>query len=403
MQVKQLESGEVRGSRWLKQPLLRLARNLRAFDAVNSSSWRDQRLLILCYHGIADGEENQWNGELFLSRATFSERMESLHRRHCAVLSLNEAIDKLYSGKLPKRAVTITFDDGFANFHANALPILKKYGYPATVYLSTWYSEHSALPVFPVTCSFLLWKARGQIRSGMDIPGVPSELDLRTTESRESAALRIINHAAEKEYSGKTKDELLSRLAAALGEDFEQLRKQRTLNLMTPEEILEVSRAGIAIEMHSRSHRIPDQRHHFERDLRRNADHIQEWTGIAPSHFCYPSGLVAPHWVEWLRQFPVKSAVTCTAAFASAGDDAMLLPRYVDGSRASALEFESWISGFAPIVARKAGMRMPSEYAGAPSPLKARAANVTAPLSQPVSTPPSDPAPDWPMRSKESA
>jgi peptidoglycan/xylan/chitin deacetylase (PgdA/CDA1 family) len=403
MQVKQLESGEVRGSRWLKQPLLRLARNLRAFDAAHSSSWRDQRLLILCYHGIADGDENQWNGDLFLSRSTFSERMESLKRRHCAVLSLSEAIDGLYAGKLPKRAVTITFDDGFADFHGNALPILKKYGYPATVYLSTWYSEHFTLPVFPVTCSFLLWKARGQVRMGLDIPGVPSELDLRTTGGRESSALSIINFAAEKEYSGKAKDELLSRLAAALGEDFEVLRKQRTLNLMSPEEIHEVSRSGVAIEMHSRSHRIPNQRQRFERDLRRNADHIREWTGVAPSHFCYPSGLVAPHWVEWLREFPVKSAVTCTAAIASAGDDAMLLPRYVDGSRASALEFESWISGFAPIVARKAAMRMPAEGAAAASQLKACAANVTAPLAPPVSTPPSDRGPDWPMHSKESA
>ena len=403
VEVKQLESGEVRGSRWFKEPLLRLARNLRAFDAAHSSSWRDQRLLILCYHGIADGDENHWNGDLFLSRATFTERMESLKRRHCAVLPLNEAIDRLYAGKLPKRAVTITFDDGFANFHANALPILKKYDYPATVFLSTWYSEHSTLPVFPVTCSFLLWKARGQMRMGLDIPGVPAELDLRTPEGRESAALSIINYAAEKEYSGNAKDELLSRLAAALGEDFEQLRRQRTLNLMNPEEILQVSRSGVAIEMHSRSHRIPNQRHRFERDLRRNADHIREWTGVAPSHFCYPSGLVAPHWVEWLREFPVKSAVTCTAAFASAADDAMLLPRYVDGSRASALEFESWISGFAPIVARKAAMRMPSDYPAEPSVLTAGAANVTAPLSRPVSTPPSDRAPDWPMRSKESA
>ena len=400
MEVKQLESGEVRGSRWFKQPLLRLARTLRAFDAAHSSSWRDQRLLILCYHGISDGDEAQWNGDLFLSRAAFSERMESLKRRHCAVLSLNEAIDRLYACTLPKRAVAITFDDGFANFYSSALPILRKYDYPATVYLSSYYSEHSTLPVFPVTCSYLLWKARGQIRMGVGIPGVPAELDLRTTESRESAALSIMNYAAEKEYSGHAKDELLVRLAAALGEDFEQLRQQRTLSLMNPEEISEVSRSGVSIEMHSRSHRILNQRRRFERDLRRNADQIREWTGVAPSHFCYPSGLVTPHWVDWLREFPVKSAVTCAAAFASAADDTMLLPRYVDGSRASALEFESWISGFAPIVGRKAAMRMPCDSA-APSLVKA--ANVTAPLSQPVSTPPSDPAPDWPMRSKESA
>jgi peptidoglycan/xylan/chitin deacetylase (PgdA/CDA1 family) len=324
--------------------------------------------------------------------------MESLKRHRCSVLSLSEAIDRLYDCTLPKRAVAITFDDGFANFHSNALPILGKYDFPATVYLSTYYSEHSDLPVFPVACSYLLWKARGQIRIGLDIPGVPAELNLRTSEARESAALHIINYAAEREYSGKAKDELLSRLAAALGEDFEELRARRVLSLMTPEEIHQVSRSGVSIEMHSRSHRILNQRHRFERDLRRNADQIREWTGVAPSHFCYPSGLVAPHWVEWLREFPVRSAVTCAAAFAAPGDDAMLLPRYVDGSRSSVLEFESWVSGFAPIVAGKVGMRMPA--ASVPALFKENVAKVTVPLSQPVSTPPSDPAHDWPMRSK---
>jgi peptidoglycan/xylan/chitin deacetylase (PgdA/CDA1 family) len=389
----------VRGPRWLKQPLLRLARHLKAFDAAHGSAWRDQRLLILCYHGVSDGDECEWDRDLFLCRSLFAERMESLHRRQCAVLSLNEAIDKLYSGSLPKRAVAITFDDGFANFHSNALPVLQRYGFPATVYLSTWYSEHANLPVFPVACSYLLWKARGQIRSGIDIPGVPAELDLRTPARREAAALAIINHAAGHEYSGKAKDEILSRLAERIGEDFEALRQGRAMSLMNPAELGEVSRAGIAIEMHSRSHRIPNFRDCFEKDLQRNADQIREWTGVAPSNFCYPSGLVAPHWVDWLREFPVKSAVTCAPAFASTADDRLLLPRYVDGSRSTSVEFESWLSGFTPIVGRKAAMRMPVSAAAA-LPSLVQSAATSSPSG---STPPSDPARDWPMRSKESA
>lgn len=392
----------MRGSRWLKQPLLGLARQLRAFDVAHCSAWRERRLLILCYHGIADGEETEWNGDLFITRARFAARLESLRQHHCSVLSLGEAIDRLYKCDLPTRAVVITFDDGFANFYSNALPILKKFGFPATVYVSTYYSEHANLPVFPVACSYLLWKARGQIRTGLDIAGVPAKLDLRTSEGRESAARTIINYAEEKDHSGKAKDELLSRLAAALGEDFDELRERRALSLMTPQEILGASRSGVSIEMHSRSHRIPNLRNRFELDLRRNADQIKEWTGVTPSHFCYPSGLVAPHWVEWLREFPVKSAVTCTPAFACSSDDAMLLPRYVDVSRSSVLDFESWLSGFAPIVRRRAAMRMPGGVAG-PELFTAAAATVTAPISPPVATPPSDPGRDLPMRSKGSA
>lgn len=322
--------------------------------------WRDQRLLILCYHGLGTGDESEWNGDLFLRASTFTERMESLRRHNCNVLSLDKAIDALFRSSLPKRAVVITFDDGFANFHSHALPILRKYNFPATVYLSSYYAEHHDLPVFPVACSYLLWKARGQMRSGLNLRGLPETLDLRSAETREAAARQIIS-SAENELTGSQKDELLLRLAELLGQDFEALRTQRTCSLMNPEELSEASRSGVSIEMHSRSHRILNDRRDFKRDLQRNADRIKDWTGVAPSHFCYPSGLVAPHWVEWLREFPVKSAVTCTPAFCSADNDALLLPRYVDGSRSSSIEFESWITGFAPLVARKAAMRMPVE------------------------------------------
>ena len=56
------------------------------------------------------------------------------------VLSLEEALAALYSnarlgGK--RHAVVLTFDDGYQNFADYALPVLKKYGYPATVFLVT--------------------------------------------------------------------------------------------------------------------------------------------------------------------------------------------------------------------------------------------------------------------------
>jgi len=34
-------------------------------------------------------------------------------------------------------SVVLTFDDGFANFLSEAVPVLRKYGYPATIYIPT--------------------------------------------------------------------------------------------------------------------------------------------------------------------------------------------------------------------------------------------------------------------------
>ncbi|WP_299455261.1 polysaccharide deacetylase family protein, partial [uncultured Pigmentiphaga sp.] len=52
------------------------------------------------------------------------------------VISLDEAWQGLFAGKpLPPRAVVLTFDDGYENFAEHAWPILRKHGFPATVFL----------------------------------------------------------------------------------------------------------------------------------------------------------------------------------------------------------------------------------------------------------------------------
>ena len=77
--------------------------------------------------------------------------MELLARAGYNVLPLSEAVNRLQHGTLPDRAVVITFDDGLHDFYSVALPILESFGYPVTLYLTTYYVEFNR-PVFDPMC-----------------------------------------------------------------------------------------------------------------------------------------------------------------------------------------------------------------------------------------------------------
>ncbi len=104
---------------------------------IAGSRWRRRRLLILCYHGVARYDEHQWDPELYVTPAHLEKRLFLLRRNRCTVLPLDEAVARLYDQSLPERAVVLTFDDGYHDFLSVTWPLLKSYGYPATVYLTT--------------------------------------------------------------------------------------------------------------------------------------------------------------------------------------------------------------------------------------------------------------------------
>ena len=91
---------------------------------------------ILTYHRVCDAASDSRG--LCVSHAHFSEHMEYL-RRHCAVLSLRKLFALLLAERLPRRAVVLTFDDGYTDNLWNAKPILERFELPATFFVASGY------------------------------------------------------------------------------------------------------------------------------------------------------------------------------------------------------------------------------------------------------------------------
>ncbi len=342
------------GGRWRewKRVSLQAIKTIGGLQLMLDSAWRQRRLLILCYHGVSLADEHEWNPALYMPPQDLQQRLEILRASRCAVLPLGEAVQRLYAGALPPRSVVLTFDDGYFDFYDQAFPLLRQFDVPATVYLTTLRCGHRG-PIFKLACTYMLWKARGQVVSVEDgLSGEPIAWDLRTVDGR-ARALKAVVTASEREgLDIEGKDRLAARLASWVGVDYDAIVRRRMLTIMTPDEVRTLSSAGIDFQLHTHSHNTPSESARFGQEIAVNRGVIETMTGRRARHFCYPSGAYRPEFLPWLTSADVVSATTCDPWLASTRTNPLLLPRFVDGAGRTAVEFEGWVSGAATLLSK---------------------------------------------------
>lgn len=343
--------------RTVKQTALTTMRNAGIFQATGRSRWRNGRLLILGYHGIAQEDEHLWNPSLFIAPEHLASRMRFLRNQGFNVLRLQEALQRLGDGTLPPRSVAITFDDGYVDFYRLALPILRAYEIPATVYLTTYYAENN-MPVPGITAAYMIWKSR-QFKGAITTVPAFSGVRIGSVEDRQvvSAAIgRYFND--ERSLPAADKHRMIGDLAAELGFDLPTFRRRRLMHVMTPDEARHVYEKGIDIQLHTHRHWAPPDEGVIRREILENQERITEITGTVPTHFCYPSGIHYPKLLPWLRSLGIESATTCEPGLATTDDDPLLLPRFLDHSGVTIVEFEAWASGVGSVLPRRSAYEM---------------------------------------------
>jgi peptidoglycan/xylan/chitin deacetylase (PgdA/CDA1 family) len=95
---------------------------------------------ILVYHQItAEGPvEDVKSGAMPLEK--FQQQMRYLHERGYRCVSLSESLQFDDGPSSWRRTFVLTFDDGYRNFLTRAYPVLKQYGFTATIFLVTDYA-----------------------------------------------------------------------------------------------------------------------------------------------------------------------------------------------------------------------------------------------------------------------
>ena len=88
--------------------------------------------VILMYHSVSE------NRKLFtVTPDDFARQMRYLHEHGFRITRLKDVMALAPKTPLPPKSVVLTFDDGYEDNYANAFPVLKKYRFPATIFVTT--------------------------------------------------------------------------------------------------------------------------------------------------------------------------------------------------------------------------------------------------------------------------
>lgn len=92
------------------------------------------RALILTYHRICELPADPW--AMCVTPSNFSDQLSVL-RRHADLIRLDTLVEHHRRGRIPDRAVAITFDDGYCDNHTHAAPLLSRFDAPATIFITS--------------------------------------------------------------------------------------------------------------------------------------------------------------------------------------------------------------------------------------------------------------------------
>jgi len=116
--------------------------------------------VVFMYHRFGESKHPSTN----VSIEQFKSHLEEFSKSKYNVATLNFIVDSFSAEtSLPKNTIAITVDDGYRSFLTEAWPLLKKYGFPATMFISTE-------PIDAGIRGYLTWEEIRQLKSeGLEI------------------------------------------------------------------------------------------------------------------------------------------------------------------------------------------------------------------------------------------
>lgn len=240
------------------------------------------------------------------------------------VLPLDEAVERLRSSSLPSRALSISFDDGYADNHDVALPVLQRHGLSATFFVTTGYLDGGRMWNDTVIEAMRRTPLSAVDLSGLGVP--LHSVDTATPAQRAAASLRVIG--AIKYLAPAQRADLVAAIAARSGAEL-------PIDLMmTSTQVHSLRRAGMQVGAHTVTHPILARLDEAaaRREIALGKQQLEDLLGERVGLFAYPNGKPGedylPQSVELVRQAGFDAAFTTAWGAARPQTDLFELPRF---------------------------------------------------------------------------
>lgn len=294
-----------------------------------------RHLNILCYHGFSYSHEHEFRPNLFISRETFEKRLSWLNANDYRVVSLEEGESLLARNELAPKTIVITIDDGFKSTLDVAAPLLKRYSMPATVYVTSYHAQKQT-PIFRMVMLYFAWRAGQQRTKSALFPLL----------GRDWEHLMDGVKYAENELEELQRVELAKAVADELEINYQEIVDTGILSLMNEQQIEEIAKYGIDVQLHTHRHVLPQTQDGIEKEIADNRRYLEPIVRQHLKHFCYPCGYWEEGQIEPLQALGVVTATTCEPGMNSAKTHPLALKRFLDYEGFDQIEFEAEMRGF---------------------------------------------------------
>lgn len=274
--------------------------------------------------------------------AEFSLHLKYL-QKHKQVLSLAEVSESLSSKKpLPPNTAVITIDDGYADAFDVALPLLKQFGFPATLYAVTDFLD-GKLWIWTDLMPYVLLNTKN-VSAQIEFENA-GKIEAKLTDKFQRINFASRLNARLKHLPNERKDAKIKEIAALLNVEI-PLFPPPEYAPVTWEQAREMDDENLKIESHTVTHPILTNINQKELDfeLQTSKKRLESVLEKKIEHFCYPNGSLSETVRKSVENAGYKTAMTSIYGFNNEQSNQLLLNRI--GAESAIENFAQSASGF---------------------------------------------------------